>query len=556
MNPRVRLLMFTLLLVAATQVAAQQLSQFIALDYEMAGAAPLSQAIVSDHGMLAVTPVTPIMNCKVSIDHEPALVVRDPQVLAEFELPDVLDAIAMRSGIPGTTGADIWRRWWATQRERTSSDPSDEPRCTDNGRTINGYPIDCPRPEHELEALPSSSHRPVALFNRFDLARADGSTCGEYRIVYAFDGPKLGVSGRNFLILEAVLPNPNPSCGIAACKPVVELWAGLEDLDSAGQAEALRDFYFDGLDGFAPVIHPAHYGLGGGSGGYGTSRTGQFRTNQFITPGGWTLREFQLRKVCNASTSMPFNLTLADDDSSIATISPMFMLDDLVVTIKEPEVLPALPADSCKLVVQPVSVKNNPFKDLWRAGHPLSVAYQDDFVVEENLALLLPTPDGVNEIKMFDDELYNAGESIASGGELGPNIYEPDASFATDIEMSPPVPGSGLTASDVAHRAETQSCAGCHSLSNNQDLGNGVQWPSTLGFVHVDESSNLSFALTGPGMFLDHRAGVMEEFLNKLTCNTDCISSAVISAPDGSLLTVAPMQLAPTELTIGGSITH
>jgi hypothetical protein len=37
---------------------------------------------------------------------------------------------------------------------------------------------------------------------------------------------------------------------------------------------------------------------------------------------------------------------------------------------------------------------------------------------------------------------------------------------------------------------------GCHQHSNNRDLGGGVRWPSSIGFVHIDENGSISPALT------------------------------------------------------------
>jgi hypothetical protein len=45
---------------------------------------------------------------------------------------------------------------------------------------------------------------PIGLFNRFDLAPASGSNCGEHRIVYARrSGMDLTQNHRNLLIFEA-----------------------------------------------------------------------------------------------------------------------------------------------------------------------------------------------------------------------------------------------------------------------------------------------------------------------------------------------------------------
>jgi hypothetical protein len=231
--------------------------------------------------------------------HE-ALVNTDPAVLARFPMRDVLDQIVALSGATQTDTDGFWSQWWSSQRERLAGDPTDHPFCDDNGGTINSFDIDCPRNESQLADVAPETHLPIALFNRFDLAPLDGSHCGEYRIVYAMDGAQAGLSGRNFVIFEAVLPNPDPGCGVAACREVVERWVEVsEEPDPIVRADLLEEFYFDGIGDFEPVIHPAHYGMADAQdAAYGQGATGQIRTNQFVGFQSWTLREFQLEKSC------------------------------------------------------------------------------------------------------------------------------------------------------------------------------------------------------------------------------------------------------------------
>ena len=70
----------------------------------------------------------------------------------------------------------------------------------------------------------------------------------------------------------------------------------------------------------------------------------------------------------------------------------------------------------------------------------------------------------------------------------------------------------------------TTTCAGCHQLSNGDNLGDGMQWPASLGFVHVSErqqvpcdnpTSGNCFAIS-PGLrdhFLPDRRDSLEQFL-------------------------------------------
>ena len=89
---------------------------------------------------------------------------------------------------------------------------------------------------------------------------------------------------------------------------------------------------------------------------------------------------------------------------------------------------------------------------------------------------------------------------------------------------------------NILDRATTQTCAGCHQLSTfapHNQLGDipQVVWPQSLGFVHINEQSQLSPALTSS--FLPHRAQVLISFLR-----SQCTSTAI--ADDGSNLGGGP----------------
>ena len=75
--------------------------------------------------------------------------------------------------------------------------------------------------------------------------------------------------------------------------------------------------------------------------------------------------------------------------------------------------------------------------------------------------------------------------------------------------------GSPLTPANILDRATTQSCAGCHQLSNGKNVG-GFVWPSSLGFVHIDENRVLSPALIGT--FIPHRKQILEDCICGITC--------------------------------------
>src|SRR5258707_161908 len=70
---------------------------------------------------------------------------------------------------------------------------------------------------------------------------------------------------------ERVLRNPNPSAGAAGCRAVAQFWADLSGVDSMTERRArMEHFFYDGIDGFVPVLRPAHFVVG----------TGRIRTSQ------------------------------------------------------------------------------------------------------------------------------------------------------------------------------------------------------------------------------------------------------------------------------------
>ncbi len=425
-----------------------------------------------------------------------------------FKLSTVLTAILNQANVPGQTPENLYRRIWDTQRTSANGAFSEPfaPHCNDSGSTINGFAQDCPRNEGNLATgLPDSQFRPVALINRFDLAPTDGSHCGEYRIIYSM----FGQPGRVFLIFEAQLPNPTPECGIEACRPVAEFWRSLPTLTPANMNASLQSFYFAGLPGFRPVIHPQNYGFAGTSGPSG----GQIRANMFHSNINWQLREFHLERGCVGTT--------------------------------------------CNLFALPVSDKNNPFGNLFNSNStlPLADSFQEEFL--EHVPSLAAST--LNGISMNIPDQFNTGQStsfnlgapdsylaaFAAGGGNG-------SAFGQQIQSKLTSIGSTLTPTNIIARALTQSCAGCHDLSIGDNLGGGITFPFSLGFVHFNENGAISPALSGT--FLPHRANVLSEYLQA------CNSPPPPPPPSITTLTpqttsILPASNAPVP-TLGGSVTH
>ncbi len=554
-------------------------------------------------GPVAVNPVPIAPPCTSDVDIDKSLVVTDAEALSRFPLQDVMDQLVSLANVSNTTGTSLFQQWWSAQRERdNTTDPAHFPFCDDNGSTLNGYPIDCPRAESELENFDPETHFPVALFNRFDMAPLDGSHCGEYRVVYAKHTAQNGggVGGRNFAIFEAILPNPNPECGVAGCLPVAEFWAELTDEnDPVVRANKLEDFYFNGLADFSPVIHPANYGMIGSSSGYGGGKnedtpTGQIRTNQFVQF-KWTLREFQLERVCmgggimdadmadlmeadaEASMDADTDSDMTDEEAEAEEMATADMADFMDEDAEAEEddkegktdaaggtaaskqklssatqasgkkaVAPSVPV--CELVMMPRPVAGSPFIELWDDNHANSSSYQGDFLMQ--LGLLNPTPDGLLKIGMSVFPEYWAAEGVSQGGFSNSSEYNASTNFATQIaaELANSGNPNGLTVQHIAERTNAMTCAGCHQASSFKDLGNGVTWPGqNPSFVHTDENSNLSTLLTMPGGFLEHRKNVLDDFLVTMcVLNDPCDPNAIAVTSDGQVVAQSKMATGPS----------
>ncbi len=450
--------------------------------------APLAGCVVEDDLETATDQVGPAL---ADIDPRRSLAVTDQEILARFGLERVLDQLVAQSGVPGLTALDLFHQWWDTQNRGPGLGLG--PHCDDAldglGRTaINGFPYACrPAPaEGALAAVDPFADPginpeelfPIGLFNRFDLAPADGSTCGEYRIVY---GRRAGIATsteRLLVIFEMALANPHPQQGLKGCRKLVDWWAeltGLDDLDE--RADRLEQLYFEGIPSFPPVVSVDHLGAG-------PTGAGQVRTNQFIQTGlaerAWSLREFKLRRSCTD-----------------AGCTAMRMV--------------------------PVTVKGNPFGGLFRADstHPQTEAFRIAFAGQVE-ALAAPRVDALDVVI---DDAFNTAQAQASGTDENDYVAQlgtGDNPLRTAIAARLAALGSSLTVEELVGRARALSCAGCHRLNSGVAIGGGLIFPRSLGFVHVSERDVevvdgeprfvISEALTGD--FLPKREQVMEDYLN------------------------------------------
>jgi hypothetical protein len=433
------------------------------------------EEVAEDHGNLGVT-----------VNPQRSLVVTDQVILNKFAFGDVMNQIVATSGA-ATTALGLFQQWWDTAR--LSPGLGQGPHCDSPGvANMNGFLYSCPRAEGNQAtvnpftnpATNPNAYVPIGLFNRFDLASPTGAHCGQYRVVFAKRSGITNPNDRNLVNFEAVLPNPTPAAGLEGCRPVAEFWRGLSnDPDANSRGNKLRDFYFLGLPGFLPVLHVDNLGSR-------ASDTGQVRTNQFMQA-AWLLREFKIQKDC--------------------TQSP------------------------CVVQFIPDTVKTNPGGPLFNpsAMHPRAADFQTTTFIGQvaNLA--------VNDINLLgmdipDDD--NSGQSNAQNPMENHYVNQfgtGPSPFRAKIQSELTALGSPLTPNNVVARAMASSCAGCHQLSNGANLGGGMTWPSSLGFVHISEQTDpgpdgprfrISPALVN--VFIPHRRAVFETFLNDSCGNGVC----------------------------------
>ncbi|HWL86954.1 MAG TPA: hypothetical protein VNO21_14190 [Polyangiaceae bacterium] len=406
------------------------------------------------------------------IDPARSLFVTNPTELANFSLEAVLNQIVATGGGSGQTALGLYQQMLDTLNDAAHAHGQGS-HCDDhrvNGLpAINGFPIECPRQEGTLASTnpfgtDDNGYTPIGLVNRFDLAPQDGSSCGQYRVVFGKNSGKAQIFDRMLLIFEAVMPNPNPSAGIAGCRAVPQFWADLSsDDDASSRASRLQDFYFKGLPGFEPVVAAAHYGIGGGT------DTGQIRANMFMNAVGgqnWQLREFRLTHAVDATTSVT------------------------------------------SLVAQNTFVQVNPFGGLFTADGD-SNAFQSAFL---NQVGPLASND-LNTIGMTTDAVHNAGQSDEQNqsNDYANQAQNNAALHKAITDKLAQIGRPDLTSTNVVERATTQSCAGCHQISPGRSLGGGLTWPASNGFTQITENGTLSPALTGT--FLPFRAQVLGSFL-------------------------------------------
>jgi hypothetical protein len=429
------------------------------------------------------------------LDERKSIFVTDVEILKLFTFDELMERLVRDSGSHTLTKEQLFQQWWDTANPKPAFNlPFGGPNC-DSG-LLNTFPYACPRDEGQQVMFNSFgpatpvTYTAIALSNRFDLAtppEKGGTDCGEYRIVFERNSGATDPLNRNLIIFEAVLPNPHPHPhSLRGCRPIQDFWEDLSApaLPVATRAKRLHDFYYKGLPkaGAKPVVLAKHYGAAT------PNADGQVRTNQFMagsTPSSatshkpWLLRQFH---IVNDSGIMKFIPV------PVATNPPASLFDETI-------------------------------------AQPLGSSFRSDF-----LGQLASLSNGdIDFISMETAGKFDDGESEEGGpGATVPapmdyaNAFKNSPTFKAAIEGKLPS-GSTLTPDNIVSRAQTQTCAGCHHISVNANLGGGLVWPSTLPptFTH-EQLANPEAGPDGPryqisdalkNVFLPFRKHVIETFL-------------------------------------------
>lgn len=415
------------------------------------------------------------VNRPMALEMRRSFAVTDLAILDGFSFERVMNAIVERGRIPGVTARQLYQQWFDTQNPKPGLVVADAPHCDDflvDGKpSFNAFPRRCPTPEGSFATgdpfVSPPAFIPLALINRFDMTAADGSHCGQYRLIFARRGRPRDVL---HLIFEAVLPNPSPTKELAACRPVAQFWADLSGIDSISERRArLEMFFFTGLPGFAPVVHPDHLSRASGGG---------IRSFHYTASAGGRPQFYQFR------------------------------LENLVM--------------------QPDVLQNTPMGRLFdsRVDTDQARRFRDAFI-QQVATLAIPDPnrffmDLAGEFLMAESDPLDSEPAFLfipafTSGLVSPRGRQFHDSIASELARV----GSSLRPTDIVYRAQTQSCYGCHANTISGPLLALTPPLPTAFLQHISETAQEE-GEAGPryaisramrDVFLPHRMDVLRRFL-------------------------------------------
>ncbi|MGB0646094.1 MAG: hypothetical protein ACPGQS_02905 [Bradymonadia bacterium] len=341
-----------------------------------------------------------------------------------------------------------------------------------NGASKLRLPVDRRTPETNLSVSTFLQNmKPKAVFNRIDLAALDGAHCGEQRVVYSLDD-----SDPFTLIFESKIPNPRRNLGLAGCKPIARFWANLQrrGVSNQNRATRLAQLFFSGVRSqnvrIPAVVHFNRY----------RGRWGQIRSNSFVGFQKWQLREFR---------------------THLANGRPIFA---------------------------PGVVQDNPLAELYGNAVPrgfngkvevlnrLKRQFRNDLINNQLNRLMAPELEGIRDRKQIltgfsvkQPKKFYEFQSDAQGQADDINQHVVNGlrnrirtAIPDEINLSP---------QHIINRLDALTCGGCHQRTTGKFVAPGIQWPQSLGFVHVGNNGSLSPALRN--VFLPERKKIMESIL-------------------------------------------
>lgn len=404
-----------------------------------------------------------------SVDAQRSLLITDKAILERFSMARVWQALLDSQGDALQTPADVWESTIASREDcgdfngfAQADDPTAPAGCSDAGVGVDRF---------QLAITDSLAYyTPIALVNRFDLAAADGSDCGEYRVAYAGNDMSPRV---NFVIFEARMPNLAPELGLEGCRPVVEQWAALSDeWDIAKRAGALEAFFFTGSSEAPAALDAAHFA--GEAQGSGAIRLNA-RVDQVSN---WVFMQF----------------AIAQTEAC---------------------------APTCALTLAQEALTNTPMPTLAEGASNEAAAFQQAVIA----ALAIPGEGLLAE--QISRLSLNLPASTLLGRQhssLAPSLSVEswaDDAFKAQIGDALTAAGSSLSVEQVLARANVMTCAGCHNHSAD-DLGGAMVLAS--GTQQVEFLSN-ALTTTAEGeryvvkaamtdTLLPERKQLLESYLN------------------------------------------
>ena len=209
------------------------------------------------------------------------------------------------------------------------------------------------------------------------------------------------------------------------CCPVADYWANLSFEDNKlARAAALKDFYFNGLPNFDPILKAENFAGG-------NQASGQIRFNVNGGTGrSWGFREVRAEVDSNNTIKILATTTKDNviDALAIDTNANDDNIDDALAELFQSSVLQSLSTNGEKLLANSMST----------------------------LSIALP-----NEVLAMSDAAGNAPSAGVT------RTFDSNSDFSADIDIALANANSSLTPSQVMARVQALSCAGCHNIDEN-----------------------------------------------------------------------------------------